>query len=267
VRHRSTQLGWLAVAVLSGALGMAWINASSRAAPAGAEPSRAAAGLGAESHEPASCDETGAETTGAAGQCSARANAEPAAFAGKSVDTGARVEQPGPATAEARPATLPASPAAAPADAPAAALVGATTGTPSGSVPPATDSGPTATPLAGAGSTAEPGAVAASGSAADGAPTTPTADLPPFNAAEARSALASAALSAASSCQGTGEGTQLVPVTITFAPSGRATSAIVTGSVYQGTAVGGCIAQVLRATRVSPFAGDPVAVQRTVTLQ
>ena len=55
-------------------------------------------------------------------------------------------------------------------------------------------------------------------------------------------------------------------VTITFAPSGRATTATVSGEPFAGTSIGGCIAAKLRAVRVPPFGGEFITVKKTVPL-
>ena len=56
-------------------------------------------------------------------------------------------------------------------------------------------------------------------------------------------------------------------VTITFAPSGRVTTALVAGPPFACTPTGGCVASTLRGARVPAFAGDPVTVRKTVTIQ
>jgi hypothetical protein len=54
---------------------------------------------------------------------------------------------------------------------------------------------------------------------------------------------------------------------ITFAPTGRVTTANISGPPFAATATGGCIASTLRKTRVPPFAGDLITVKKTVTIQ
>jgi hypothetical protein len=56
-------------------------------------------------------------------------------------------------------------------------------------------------------------------------------------------------------------------VSVTFAPSGRVTSAQVTGGSFQSTKTGACIASLFRAVTVPPFEGDPVVVTKDVTLR
>lgn len=88
---------------------------------------------------------------------------------------------------------------------------------------------------------------------------------PPFSRDSARAAL-SAAAGAAQSCRASGAASTRAVVSVTFAPSGRATTAVVSGGSYAGTRAGSCIAQAFRRARVSPFAGSPVTVRKTVRL-
>jgi hypothetical protein len=85
----------------------------------------------------------------------------------------------------------------------------------------------------------------------------------PFDIAQARSAL-SAAAGAAAGC-GDGSGTKLAQVSVTFAPSGRVTTALVSGPTA-GTRAGSCVARAFRSAQIAPFAGSFVTVQRTVRL-
>ena len=55
--------------------------------------------------------------------------------------------------------------------------------------------------------------------------------------------------------------------TITFAPSGRVTSANISGPPFAGTPTGGCIAAALRKARVPAFDGDRVTVSKTIVIQ
>lgn len=93
---------------------------------------------------------------------------------------------------------------------------------------------------------------------------TPVATAP-FDVAAARSALASAA-GAASACRKPGDPSGIAQVTITFAPSGRATSANIGGPPFAGTATGGCIAGTMRGARVPPFTGSHKTVSKTVVI-
>jgi hypothetical protein len=55
-------------------------------------------------------------------------------------------------------------------------------------------------------------------------------------------------------------------VSVTFAPSGRVTTATVAGA-FAGTPEGGCIARTFRAARVEPFEGGLVTVHKTVAVR
>jgi hypothetical protein len=126
------------------------------------------------------------------------------------------------------------------------------------------------------GATKEPkGPVAAGGQTPTATPVTPppveTAKAPPppaadeFDAGAARSAL-NAAASRAMGCKGDGPaGT--AQVSVTFAPSGRVTSARVDGPPFGGTPAGGCIATAFRSATVPPFGGSSITVRKTVSLR
>lgn len=88
----------------------------------------------------------------------------------------------------------------------------------------------------------------------------------PFDASAANASLAQAQ-SRASSCRKADDPSGVAQVTITFAPSGRVTTALVAGPPFAGTQTGGCVASTLRSARVPPFLGDPVTVRKTVTIQ
>jgi hypothetical protein len=127
---------------------------------------------------------------------------------------------------------------------------------------------------------------ASASGAADFAPSTPRSDseltaavatqaspasapaqepAPPFDA-EAASAAIRAAFTRASGCRGPSDPTGEVTVTLTYAPSGRVTTATVSG-IFAGTAVGGCIAATLRSARVPAFSGEHLTVKRTALLK
>lgn len=95
----------------------------------------------------------------------------------------------------------------------------------------------------------------------------PKADssAPPFNKAAAISALSSAAGSAAG-CKVPGGPTGTGRAIVTFAPSGRVTSANVSGGKFGGTSVGGCVASRFRSARVPPFSGNAVTVSKSFTV-
>jgi predicted Zn finger-like uncharacterized protein len=90
----------------------------------------------------------------------------------------------------------------------------------------------------------------------------PPADAQPFSKASAISALGAAA-SAAGSCKKPGGPTGAGKATVTFAPSGRVTTATIAGGSYAGTPVGGCVASVFRRAKVPPFSGSSVTVSKS----
>jgi hypothetical protein len=94
----------------------------------------------------------------------------------------------------------------------------------------------------------------------------PPSDAPPFDRAAASSAL-SAAAGQASSCRKEGDPSGTARVSVTFAPSGRVTSAVVNGPPFAGTGTGGCIASVMRSAKVPAFSGEHVSVSKTVVIQ
>ncbi|MCE7888286.1 MAG: hypothetical protein DYH12_01040 [Sorangiineae bacterium PRO1] len=89
---------------------------------------------------------------------------------------------------------------------------------------------------------------------------------PPFDANAARAALNSAA-GAASGCRQEGDPSGTATVVVTFAPSGRVTSANISGPPFAGTKTGGCIAGALRGAKVPAFSGEHVTVSKTVVIQ
>lgn len=88
---------------------------------------------------------------------------------------------------------------------------------------------------------------------------------PPFSKASAISAL-SAAAGSAGGCKKPGGPTGTGKVQVTFAPSGRVTSATVMGSPFAGTAVGGCVAGAFRRAKVPAFSGNPVTVSKSFAI-
>lgn len=58
-----------------------------------------------------------------------------------------------------------------------------------------------------------------------------------------------------------------VRVSVTFASSGRVTSAQLEGAAYEGTRTGRCVESVFRSLRVSPFDGRPVRVHKSFLLR
>jgi len=69
------------------------------------------------------------------------------------------------------------------------------------------------------------------------------------------------------SCRQPGDPAGSARVVITFAPSGRVTSANVGGAPFAGTRTGGCIAGRFRAATVPAFVGGHVTVSKTISVQ
>ena len=92
----------------------------------------------------------------------------------------------------------------------------------------------------------------------------PAPDGTPFDAAAASAAI-TAAFGRAAACRGPNDAPGSVTATLTYAPSGRVTTATVSG-VFAGTPIGGCIASFLRGARVPPFSGERLTVRRTTEL-
>jgi hypothetical protein len=86
-----------------------------------------------------------------------------------------------------------------------------------------------------------------------------------FDVNAARSALGAAAGSA-SGCKKKGGPTGKGRATVTFAPSGRATSAVVSPP-FGGTSVGNCVAGIFRGASVPPFTGGAQSVVKSFTVK
>lgn len=88
---------------------------------------------------------------------------------------------------------------------------------------------------------------------------------PPFDRKAAAEAIR-AASARASTCGSTGR-RETPRIGITFAPSGRATLAVIEGdNSLRGNAVGSCVARVMRSVRVPPFSGEHVTVHTSLLL-
>lgn len=120
-------------------------------------------------------------------------------------------------------------------------------------------------PAPAAGPKGPPGAPAAPAPAKTAEPAPAAASGPPFDKDAARAALSAAASQAQGSCP-SGEGPKTGKVAVTFANSGRATQALVTGDLA-GTTAGGCVAKIFRSVKVPAFSGDPVGVSKSVSVQ
>ncbi len=88
----------------------------------------------------------------------------------------------------------------------------------------------------------------------------------PFSRSAAVAAL-NAAAGAASGCKKPDGPTGRGRVSVTFAPSGKVSSAVVEGPPFAGTSVGGCVAAAFRRATVPPFTGSPVTVHKSFTIQ
>jgi hypothetical protein len=88
----------------------------------------------------------------------------------------------------------------------------------------------------------------------------------PFSKGAAVAAL-SAASSQAASCKKIGGPTGTGKVQVTFAPSGRVTSANVSSGPFAGTSVGGCVASIFRRAKVPPFSGSQITVSKSFTIR
>jgi hypothetical protein len=96
-------------------------------------------------------------------------------------------------------------------------------------------------------------------------PSVESADFPAFDVASANAAVDAAAGTGISNCAPSSAGS--VPISVTFAPSGRVTQSLVEGGALQGTSAGSCLALQLRSARVAPFDGAPATVHRDVAMK
>jgi predicted Zn finger-like uncharacterized protein len=95
--------------------------------------------------------------------------------------------------------------------------------------------------------------------------TMPNEGNAPFSVSAAQVALTQAATNS-SSCAKPAGPTGSGKVQVTFATSGRVTTATVMGPPFAGTPVGGCVAGVFRKARVPAFAGNPVTVSKSFAI-
>lgn len=96
-------------------------------------------------------------------------------------------------------------------------------------------------------------------------PAPPASEGLAFDKGAALAALGAAAASAGS-CKTPDGPTGTGKVSVTFAPSGRATATSVAGALA-GTDVGGCVARLFRAAKVPAFSGDPVTVSKSFSIE
>jgi len=94
---------------------------------------------------------------------------------------------------------------------------------------------------------------------------TPSEGVASFNKGAAIAALGAAAAQA-SGCKRPGGPTGTGRAVVTFATSGRVTSANVSGGEFPGTSVGSCVASVFRRANVPAFGGAPVTVSKSFTI-
>jgi len=102
--------------------------------------------------------------------------------------------------------------------------------------------------------------------AATPTPAEPEPAITEFDKSAATKALSEMATEA-SACRKSGDPSGMATVSVTFAPSGRVTSAVLSGPPFAGTATGGCIASTFRRARVPAFTGTHVTVTKTVVIQ
>ncbi|PKN39727.1 MAG: hypothetical protein CVU63_14525, partial [Deltaproteobacteria bacterium HGW-Deltaproteobacteria-20] len=133
---------------------------------------------------------------------------------------------------------------------------------------------PTGTATAASPATTAPTATAPTAAAATKPATTATTPAPPppgegggapFDKGAAAASIG-ALKGAAQGCKQPDGPQGNASVSITFAPSGRVTVAMVNGPPFAGTPVGGCIASTFRRASVPPFSGSNVTVRTTVPI-
>jgi predicted Zn finger-like uncharacterized protein len=97
-------------------------------------------------------------------------------------------------------------------------------------------------------------------------PSTPTPAAAGAFSKDAAIQALNVAASQASSCKKPDGPTGTGKVQVTFAPSGRATTAVIVGGSFGGTPVGGCVSNVFKRARVPAFSGDPVTVSKSFSI-
>jgi hypothetical protein len=99
----------------------------------------------------------------------------------------------------------------------------------------------------------------------------PSQDEPPpavaFDTQAANAALERAAEKASTACKRPEEPSGLAVVTITFSPTGRVTTANVSGIPFAGSPVGSCIASTMRSVQIPPFSGEFITVKKSVEIR
>lgn len=145
------------------------------------------------------------------------------------------------------------------ASAPAPSATAAATATSTATA--AAPSHPAATAAATAAATPPPTATAAATAAAAAA--APASDQP-FNMGEAKAKLGAIAGSVQSCKKGDSSGSGRA--VITFAPSGAVQSVSVSGTGFEGTPMGACVASRFRGARVPPFSGSAFSVSKSFSI-
>lgn len=112
---------------------------------------------------------------------------------------------------------------------------------------------------------AESPSAALEATAAAAAPDPEPAELAAFDKNAANQTLAAANRRAAS-CREEGMPNFPYNIAVTFAPTGKVTSAVVQGAPYAGTSAGGCIARAFRSASVPAFSGALVTVHKVFEL-
>lgn len=180
----------------------------------------------------------------------------------------AQAPTPPPAVETAAPPTTPAPPIAA--VEPAAPAASAKEAEPPVATKPGTPKPEAAKPEAAKPEAAKPEAAKPEAAKPEAAPEPPppqpAASGPEFDKAAANAALSSAA-GAASGCRAPDDPQGTARVSVKFAPSGRVTSALVSGPPFAGTPTGSCIAKAFRGISVPPFSGDPVTVSKSINIR
>lgn len=92
----------------------------------------------------------------------------------------------------------------------------------------------------------------------------PPVELPPFDSNAARDAIKARGADVLASCAAGSGLSGPVALSISFAPSGRVTQALISGPPYAGTPTGSCIAVALRDVAIPAFAGNRVIVAATL---
>jgi predicted Zn finger-like uncharacterized protein len=190
----------------------------------------------------ASAAMTAAAPAATAAATAAPAASETAAAAPSAAPAASSEATEAPKTAAPKPAAAPAAAAPAPAPKPVAAA-----------------------PKPAAGNSLAAAMAAGAAPAPAAAPAAAAESDQPFNMGEAKSRLAAMA-SNVDSCKKPNGPTGTGRVVVTFAPSGAAQSAVVSGPPFEGTPTGTCVGAKFRGVRVPAFGGSPFSVSKSFTI-